>query len=151
MSKWLIDRTLSGATTLGENGLWSDSNEGVLRISQSFSITGASASACLVFYSVNSLGGCGSYPSAEMLSVYSTSPAHWATSHLDQVGWKPLVSWTWKSSAIIIFYLLLQRRYNMVIWFRKVAKRWSLESLILTGCPKILTKTKLISLSMRLR
>ena len=34
-----IDRTLSGATTPGQNGPWSDGNEGVLCIPQSSSIT----------------------------------------------------------------------------------------------------------------
>ena len=37
-SIWPIDRTLSGATTLGQSGPGSDSNEGVLCFSQSSSI-----------------------------------------------------------------------------------------------------------------
>ena len=45
---WPIDRTLSGATTPGQNGRWSDGNEGVLRIPQSSYITGVSLSDCLV-------------------------------------------------------------------------------------------------------
>ena len=45
----------------------------VLRISQSPSITGTSPSDCFVSYPGHSLGG--SYPSAEMQSVYSTAPA----------------------------------------------------------------------------
>ena len=36
-----IDRTLSGATTIGQSGLWSNGNKGVLRIPQSSCITGA--------------------------------------------------------------------------------------------------------------
>ena len=32
-SMWPIDKTLSGATTLGQSGPGSDGNEGVLRIS----------------------------------------------------------------------------------------------------------------------
>ena len=41
-SIWPIDRTLSGATTLGQSGPGSDGNEGVLRIPQSSSIAGTS-------------------------------------------------------------------------------------------------------------
>ena len=39
-SIWLIDRTLSGATTLSQNGPGSDGNKGLLCIPQSSSITG---------------------------------------------------------------------------------------------------------------
>ena len=67
---------LSSATTLGQNGPVCDCNEGVLHIPQSFSITGASPSDCLVLYSGHSLGK--SYPSAEMQLVYSTAPTDWA-------------------------------------------------------------------------
>ena len=67
---------LSGATTPGQSGPGSDCNEGVLRIPQSFSITGTSPSDYLVSYPGNSL--VGSYPSTEMRSVYSTAPAVWA-------------------------------------------------------------------------
>ena len=45
-----IDRVLSGATTLGQSGPGNDSNEGVLCIPQSSSITGTSPSDCLVSY-----------------------------------------------------------------------------------------------------
>ncbi len=63
-----IDRTLSGATTSGQNGPGSEVNEGVLYIPQSSSITGTSPSDCLVevlpfcrcavsvFYSPSQLG-----------------------------------------------------------------------------------------------
>ena len=61
----------------GQSGLRSNDNEGVLRISQSSSITGTSPSDCLVSYPEHSLGG-GSYPSAEVHSVYFTAPADWA-------------------------------------------------------------------------
>ena len=64
-----IDRTLLGATTPTQNGPGSDGNEGVLRIPQSFSITGTSPSDCLVSYSGQLLGGA-SYPFAEVQSVY---------------------------------------------------------------------------------
>ena len=49
-SIWLIDRTLSVATTLGEIGLRSGGNEGVLHIPQSSNITGTLSSGCLVLY-----------------------------------------------------------------------------------------------------
>ena len=49
-SIWPIDRALSGATTPGQSGSGSDSNEGVLCIPQSSSITGTSPSDCLVSY-----------------------------------------------------------------------------------------------------
>ena len=45
-----IDRTLSGATTLGQSGLGSNDNEGVFLIPQSSSLTGTAPSDCLVSY-----------------------------------------------------------------------------------------------------
>ena len=47
-SIWPIDRTLSGATTPGQNGPGSDGNEGVLCIPQNPSITWPSD--CFVSY-----------------------------------------------------------------------------------------------------
>ena len=67
------DRTLSGAITLGQSGIGSNGNEGVLRIPLSSSITGTSPSDCLVSYPGLSLW-VGSYPSAEAQPVYSTAP-----------------------------------------------------------------------------
>ena len=64
-----IDRTLLGATTLGQS---EPGSNGVQRIPQSSNITGTSSD-CLVSYSGHSLGG-GSYPSAEKHSVYSATP-----------------------------------------------------------------------------
>ena len=49
-SIWPIDRTVSAATTPGQSGPRNDGSEGVLHILQSFSITGASPSDCLVSY-----------------------------------------------------------------------------------------------------
>ena len=46
---------LSGATIVGQSGLWSNGNEGVLCIPQSPSITGTSPSNCLVSYTGHSL------------------------------------------------------------------------------------------------
>ena len=74
---WPIDRTLSGATTLGQSGPGSDGNEGVLHIPQSYNITGPSLSDCLASYTGHSLRR-ESYSSAEVQSVYSTAPAHLA-------------------------------------------------------------------------
>ena len=68
---------LSGATTPGQSEPWSNGNEKVLRIPQSSSIAGTSPSDCLVSYP-----GHGSYPSAEVQSVYPTAPADWACLHL---------------------------------------------------------------------
>ena len=76
-SIWLINRTLSGTTTKSQSGPGSDGNKGVLSIPQSSSITGASPSDCSVSYPGHLLGG--SYPSAEMQSIYSTAPIYWAT------------------------------------------------------------------------
>ena len=73
-SIWAIDRTLSGAITLGQSGPGSNGNEGVLCILQNSCITGTSLSDCLVSYIGHSLGE-GSYPFAEVQSVYSTAAA----------------------------------------------------------------------------
>ena len=67
---------LSSATNPGQSGPGSDGNEGVLRIPQSFIITGTSPSDCLVSYLGHSLEGF--YPSAKEQSVYSIAPADWA-------------------------------------------------------------------------
>ena len=62
-----MDRTVSGATTPGQNGPGTDGKEGVLHIT-----TGASLSEYLVLYPGHSLGV--SYPSVEMKLVNSTAP-----------------------------------------------------------------------------
>ena len=74
-STWLIDRTLSGATTPGLSWPGSNGNEGVLCIPQSsrphyWSLT-------IILFSVISrtLIGRESYSSSEMQSVYSAAPA----------------------------------------------------------------------------
>ena len=60
--------------------------ERVLRIPQNSNITGTSVSDCLVSYLGHSLE-VWSYPSAEVLSVYSTALADWARCRLkDQPG-----------------------------------------------------------------
>ena len=77
-----MDRTLSSATTPGQSGPESNSNKGVLCISQSSSITGTSPSDCLVSYPGHSLGE--SYLSAEMQSVYSATPEDWTKFYFKQ-------------------------------------------------------------------
>ena len=71
-----IDRTMSGATTPSQRGPGSNGNEGVLYIPQ-ISKAEASLSDVLMSYPGHSWRE-GSYPSAEMQSVYSTAPANWA-------------------------------------------------------------------------
>ena len=71
---WSIDMTPSGAITPGQSGPGSDSNEGVLCIPQSSSITGISPSYCLVLHLGHPLGE--SYLSAEKQSVFSTAPVY---------------------------------------------------------------------------
>ena len=65
--------TLSSATTPGQSEAGNNCNEGVLRIPPNPCITGASSSDFLVSYPGPLLGE--SYSSAEMLMVYSISPA----------------------------------------------------------------------------
>ena len=67
----------------GQSGPWSNGNEGVLRIPQSSITAGTSPSDCLVSYPGHSFGG-GSYPSAEVQSVYSTAPDDWPILALGQ-------------------------------------------------------------------
>ena len=79
-SSWLINRTLSGAIISGQSGPGSNDSDGAARIHLNSSITGAPSSDDLIPYPGHSLGG--SYASAEMQSVYSTSPADWAGTDL---------------------------------------------------------------------
>ena len=67
---WLIDRTLSGATTPGQSGPRSNVKKGVLHIPES-SKTETLPSDWLISYKDTCWGG-GAYPTAEMQSVYST-------------------------------------------------------------------------------
>ena len=75
-SIWTIDRSLSDATTQGLSGSWSDGIKGVLYIPYNSSITGTSLSDCFVSYTGHTWGG--SFHSAEVQSMYSTTPANWA-------------------------------------------------------------------------
>ena len=63
-------RTLSDATTPGQSGPGSDSNEGVLHIPQG-SITGTSWWDCFVPYAGHSLAV--SYPSADSIGVFCSA------------------------------------------------------------------------------
>ena len=74
-SIWPIDRTLSGATIPGPSGPGSEGNVEVLHISPKSNLTEASPSDCLVSYPGYSLGE--TYPSVEIQSVYSATPADW--------------------------------------------------------------------------
>ena len=74
-SFWPIDRILSSASTRGQNEPCNNGNKGVLYIPQSYNITGATPSDCLVSYPGYSLRE--PYPSAEILSVYSTASVDW--------------------------------------------------------------------------
>ena len=82
-----IDRTLSDATTLDQSAPESDEKEEVFIIPQSSNVTGTSPSDCLLSYPGNSLG-VGSYSSSKMQSVYSTTPAKWATFNFNFVKFK---------------------------------------------------------------
>ena len=70
-----LDRALSGATIPVQSGPGRNGNEGGLRIPQSSDITGTSPSDRLVTYPGLSSRRGGSYPSAEVQSVYSTTLA----------------------------------------------------------------------------
>ena len=72
-SIWLMDRTLSIASTPGLSGPGSNCSKGVLHIPENPSISGASPSDCFVSYPSHTLGN--TYPSAERHSVYSAAPA----------------------------------------------------------------------------
>ena len=75
-SIWPIDRTLSGGLILGQSGPGNYVNEGAFWIPQISSIIGASPWDYLVLNVGHFLGE--SYFTAEMLSVYSATPADWA-------------------------------------------------------------------------
>ena len=72
-SIFLIDRTLSVATTPDESATGGDDNEGVFPIPKSSRITESLPSDCLVSYLGHSLGEF--YSPAGMQSVYSAAPA----------------------------------------------------------------------------
>ena len=71
-----MDMTISGLATLGHSRSGSKGNEWVLRIPQSSSITGASASYFFVSYLGHSLEMGGVLPLYKD-AVYSTAPVDW--------------------------------------------------------------------------
>ena len=75
-SIWLIDRTLSSFTTLGQSRPGSDGNKEVFHIPQNSHITGVSLSDGLVSYPEYLLEQ--SYFPAEMQLVNPIAPADWA-------------------------------------------------------------------------
>ena len=85
-SIWLIERTLSSATTPGQSGPGSDGKR-VLCIPQSSSITGTSLSDCLVSYQDTRWV---SYPYTEKQLVYSTAPTDETRSLISHKTEKPI-------------------------------------------------------------
>ena len=69
---WPIDRTLSGATTLGQSGPGSNGNDGVLHIPQ-ISKAGASPSVCFMLY-LGHLLGCGGLTPLQRWSLHILQP-----------------------------------------------------------------------------
>ena len=69
---WLIDRALSGATTRSQSEPRSNGNEGVHHIFQHYWNLTIRLFNIISGHSLEM--GVGSYPSAEMQSVYSTAP-----------------------------------------------------------------------------
>ena len=77
MKVWPIDRTLLGATTLGQSELGSNGKEGVHCISQSCCIIEASPWDCLMSHPGHSLGGVLSLCIDAVGVFYSPSPLGW--------------------------------------------------------------------------
>ena len=117
-SIWPRDRTVSGAAIPGLSGPSNDGNKGVLCIPQSSSITGISPSHCLVSYLGHSLRG--SYPSAEMQSVYSAAPADRATEGLEiltDIGGGELL---WYLSLALILLPFVQQQLSFWLDVRRL-------------------------------
>ena len=105
-SIWPIDRTLSGATTLGLNGPGSDGNEGLLCIPQNSSIIRTSPSDHLLSCLGHSLGAFS--PSAEVQPLYSRVPADWANSYRIFMAYLSIGMW-WTVMTYGICFLFLRR------------------------------------------
>ena len=96
-------------STPSQNGSGSDGNKGVFHIRQRSSITGNSPSDCSVSYPGHSLGEF--YPSVEMQSVYSTSPADFKNcEELDKN------SWTLSLPLSLSLYIYMYRGCGSKIW-----------------------------------
>ena len=98
-SIWPIDRILSGALTPGQSGLYSDDNEGVLRIPQSSSGTATSPSDCLVLYSEQSATSVLGMTPTEYTDCISAVGVFYSPSQLGkrQRGWR-IIDANWKES-----------------------------------------------------
>ena len=119
-SIWPIDRTLSSATTPSLSGPGSFGNEGVLHIPQISDISTASPSDCLVSYTQDTRCMRGSYPCAEMQSVYSTAPADWNEFRSVVNSCWPCVRLSWISKSPhgfgSIFSELIQQSVTILYW-----------------------------------
>ena len=136
---WPIDRTLSGAFTLGQSGPRNDGNEVVLSIPQSSSITRASASDCLMSYPEHSVVVVmmGSYSFIEMQSAYSTAAANW-----DNSFWAHLV----RGKFCQILSLPIERgSFYLPIWRVKfiLEVKYEKDLLATLFCSLSLSKSKL--------
>ena len=112
---WPIDKTLSGATTLGQSGPGSDANEEVLCIPQYSRITKVSPLDQFMSYLGHSMGK--SHPSAEIQWVYSAALAVWVREEKEKKVWFGLV-WFYGISTIE-GYLMPNPFYTYIlnIWF----------------------------------
>ena len=108
-SIWYIDRSRLGATIPGQGRSGNDSNEGVLHIPQSSSITGASPSDCLISYPRHTFGD--SYSSAEMQSGYPVASADCATTFFKWMGCPRGVMVKAMNCGIVVREFVLQSRY----------------------------------------
>ena len=74
-SIWPIEETLTGTTTLNQNGHGSNGNEGEFHIWQSSRI-GASPSGTVLYHTQDTRWGGMPYTSVYVWSVFSTTPAN---------------------------------------------------------------------------
>ena len=118
-SIWLVDRTLSSATILGQSGPCRDGNKGVLRIPKSSIITGTSPSDCLVSYPGHSLVG-GGLTSLQRSSVFNNPSLLGKFKNMIKIyiEWLQEVIVALKNrkniSEKIIFYIILTNQYCLV-------------------------------------
>ena len=106
---WLINRTLSSATTPDQSGDGSNGTEGVLFIPQSFSIIGTSPPDCLLSYLIE--GGV-----LFMQSVYST---RWLGNIFLSSGFRFCAPTCWRWIILKLMYLTDRldpnRHYHSVV------------------------------------
>ena len=99
-SIWIIDKSLSGATTQSKSGPESNRNKEEHRTPQNSSITGTSLSDCLESFLGHSLVVGGVFPSAEIQLVYSAAPADCAYRVLNMTL---DFTWWWDSSSRVLW------------------------------------------------